>query len=116
MKRPRAVSLGEDLGEELDNIFSGLTEDKQLEVSPSTMAKIKGDEAVEAAPKAAPKAAAPEPVKEVVKEAPKEVAAKAASAAAAGTKEPAKFKEVKEFGRLSSKPTTIKPGSETAAR
>jgi hypothetical protein len=33
--------FGETLGEDLDNIFSGLTDGQQLDVSPETLAKVK---------------------------------------------------------------------------
>ena len=117
--------FGEDLGQELDNVFAGLTEGEQLEVTPSTLAKVKGDEAdfsvpAKAAEPAAPvaKAApapAPAPAEKAV-EAPLDTAAAAAAGATGAKAEPAKYKEVKEFGRLSSKSPAIKVGSETAVR
>ena len=89
------------LGEDLDNLFSALTETEQKEVSAETLAKVKQAEEserksesvkeVKEAPKEAPQEAAKEAVKETA--APKE-AAKDETAVP-------KYKEVKEFGRLS---------------
>ncbi|HNB15511.1 MAG TPA: roadblock/LC7 domain-containing protein [Candidatus Obscuribacter sp.] len=93
--------FGESLGEDLDNIFSSLTETEQKEVSPETLSQVKQKEptekidmtppvkAEEKAPEIA-KEAAKEPAKEAAKETPKE-----------SVKEASKYKEVKEFGRLS---------------
>ncbi|MBS1995908.1 MAG: roadblock/LC7 domain-containing protein [Cyanobacteria bacterium SZAS LIN-2] len=103
--------FGESLGEELDNIFSGLTESAQLEVNSSTLAKVKEEgSAVEA--KAEPAKAEPAKAEPVAEKTP---AAAASTEAAPAKPEPAKYKEVKEFGRLSSKPGSgAKFSSETA--
>lgn len=131
----------EGLGADLDNIFSGLTEDQQLDVNPSTLAKFRGadlvqpsspkstgdmpamtpdqaaaikDQAVaeaqkiEAEPKAEPKAApapAPTPAPAPAPTAPAPAPAPAPAAP--------KYKEVKEFGRLSSK--AVSPSSKSGA-
>jgi predicted regulator of Ras-like GTPase activity (Roadblock/LC7/MglB family) len=97
--------FGDDLGQELDNIFSGLTESAQLEVTASTLAKVKSGEGVAEEPVAAQAQTVPPVVEKPapVVEAP---AAPAASAAAPAKPEAPKYKEVKEFGRLSAKPTT----------
>jgi len=103
--------FGESLGEELDNIFSGLTESAQLDVTPGALARYKGDDDLL---EPEPKVEAPKPAPAAEK-APAAASAESPAPAASG-KEPAKYKEVKEFGRLSSKaaPSGAKFSSETA--
>jgi len=95
--------FGENLGEELDTIFSNLTTEEQKEVTNETLNKVKKASDIEE--KVEEKA----PVKEEVKVEEKPAVKEAAKAAPEETKpegeaakpEAAKYKEVKEFGRLS---------------
>ncbi|HND68633.1 MAG TPA: roadblock/LC7 domain-containing protein, partial [Candidatus Obscuribacter sp.] len=89
------------LGEDLDNIFSSLTETEQKEVSPETLSQVKqkdSSEKIDMTPPAKAEEKAPETAKEVVKEPAKEAAKETPKEPA---KEASKYKEVKEFGRLS---------------
>ncbi|MBI5172353.1 MAG: roadblock/LC7 domain-containing protein [Candidatus Melainabacteria bacterium] len=93
--------FGESLGEDLDNIFSSLTETEQKEVSPETLSQVKqkdSTEKIDMTPPVKAEEKAPETAKEPVKEPAKEAAKEAPKEPA---KEASKYKEVKEFGRLS---------------
>lgn len=95
--------FGENLGEELDTIFSNLTSEEQKEVTNETLNKVKkaGDQeekTEETAPvKEEVKAEEKPAVKEAAKQAPEETKPEGEAA----KPEAAKYKEVKEFGRLS---------------
>ncbi len=128
--------FGETLGEDLDNLFSELTDDKQLEVSPETLAKVKGTIVEEeTAPLAKAPAKPPSPratgdmpalsaeqaeeIKDAVEEsvveasvAEEKVAAKADDKKDNDPKGP-NYKEVKEFGRLSTRSGSLKSAPET---
>jgi predicted regulator of Ras-like GTPase activity (Roadblock/LC7/MglB family) len=128
--------FGETLGEDLDNIFSGLTDGQQLEVSPETLAKLKqalpagepeaeattpspratGDmpalsvekaEAIKAEAELEAKTEAKPEVKEEVKE-----EAKPEAKPASPDKSSPDYKEVKEFGRLSTRSGSLKSAPE----
>jgi predicted regulator of Ras-like GTPase activity (Roadblock/LC7/MglB family) len=147
----------EGLGADLDNIFSGLTEGQQLDVNPSTLAKLRGsndlfepsspkstgdmpamtadqaaaikDQALVEARKAEAQPPKAEPIAAPAPTAPAAAAqtpapspAPTAPVAAAQTPAPSpaptapaapKYKEVKEFGRLSSK--AVSPSSKSGA-
>ncbi len=128
--------FGETLGEDLDNIFSGLTDGQQLEVSPETLAKLKqalpaGEQEAEATPPS-PRATGDMPALSVEKaeaikaeaelEAKPEVKEEAKPEAKPEAKEEAKpaspdksspdYKEVKEFGRLSTRSGSLKSAPE----
>lgn len=160
----------EGLGADLDNIFSGLTEDQQLDVNPSTLAKLRGSDLFEPSspkstgdmpamtpdqaaaikdqalfearkaeaqpPKTEPKAApaqapapapaqtAPATAAQTPAPSPAPTAPAPATAAQTPAPSPAptapapataapKYKEVKEFGRLSSK--AVSPSSKSGA-
>ncbi len=128
--------FGETLGEDLDNIFSGLTDGQQLEVSPETLAKVKqalpaGDQEADATPPSpratgdmpalsAEKAeeikaeAEPEAKPEVKEEAKPEAKPEAKEEAkpASPDKSSPDYKEVKEFGRLSTRYGSLKSAPE----
>jgi predicted regulator of Ras-like GTPase activity (Roadblock/LC7/MglB family) len=105
------------LGEDIDNIFSGLTDSTQLDVTPETLSKFKPDEQptpssnqtpvattpVAPAAVASPKSTGDMPA--VSQDMAKEILKTGTpSAAQVPTGETAtQFKEVKEFGRLSSR-------------
>jgi predicted regulator of Ras-like GTPase activity (Roadblock/LC7/MglB family) len=124
--------FGETLGEDLDNIFSGLTDGQQLEVSPETLAKLKqalpaGEQEAEATTPS-PRATGDMPALSVEKaEAIKaEAELEAKTEAKPEVKEEAKpeakpaspdksspdYKEVKEFGRLSTRSGSLKSAPE----
>lgn len=132
--------FGETLGEDLDNIFSGLTDGQQLEVSPETLAKLKqalpaSEQVAEATPPS-PRATGDMPALSVEKaeaikaeaeleakqEAKPEVKEEAKPEAKPEAKEEAKpaspdksspdYKEVKEFGRLSTRSGSLKSAPE----
>lgn len=132
--------FGETLGEDLDNIFSGLTDGQQLEVSPETLAKLKqalpegeqeaetttaspratGDmpalsvekaEAIKAEAELEAKAEAKPEVKEEVKPEAKPEAKEEAKPASPDKSSP-DYKEVKEFGRLSTRSGSLKSAPE----
>ncbi len=132
--------FGETLGEDLDNLFSELTDDKQLEVSPETLAKVKGtiveaESAAKAETAAKAEAKPPSPrstgdMPAMTAEQAEQVKAKVESAAeekpateekAAAKTEDKKdsdakgpnYKEVKEFGRLSTRSGSLKSAPET---
>lgn len=95
------------LGEDLDNIFSGLTESEQKEVNAETLSKYKKPEDEEKAKPAEEKKAEPIKAEAAKAEAPKaeskvEPKAEAKTDAKDGPAG-AKYKEVKEFGRLSNR-------------
>lgn len=90
--------FGESLGEDLDNIFSSLTETEQKEVSPETLSQVKQKDSADQKIDMTPPVKAEEKAPEAVKEAPKEAAKETPKEPA---KEASKYKEVKEFGRLS---------------
>ncbi len=130
--------FGETLGEDLDNIFSGLTDDQQLDVSPETLAKLKqalpegaaAQEKVEeketppvaasSAPAASPRATGDMPAlsaekaEEIKAEAELEAKAdaKPESKPASPDKSSPDYKEVKEFGRLSTRSGSLKSAPE----
>lgn len=132
--------FGETLGEDLDNIFSGLTDGQQLEVSPETLAKLKqalpaGQQEAEATPPS-PRATGDMPAlsaekAEAIKaeaeleaktEAKPEVKEETKPEAKPEVKEEVKpaspdksspdYKEVKEFGRLSTRSGSLKSAPE----
>lgn len=132
--------FGETLGEDLDNIFSGLTDGQQLEVSPETLAKLKqalpegeqeaetttaspratGDmpalsvekaEAIKAEAELEAKTEAKPEVKEEVKPEAKPEAKEEAKPASPDKSSP-DYKEVKEFGRLSTRSGSLKSAPE----
>ncbi len=128
--------FGETLGEDLDNIFSGLTDGQQLEVSPETLAKLKqalpvGEKEAETTPPS-PRATGDMPALSVEKaeaikaeaelEAKAETKAEVKEEAKPEAKEEAKpaspdksspdYKEVKEFGRLSTRSGSLKSAPE----
>ncbi len=118
--------FGETLGEDLDNIFSGLTDGQQLEVSPETLAKVKqalpeGNQTEEQKLAASPRATGDMPALSVEKA--EEIKAEAELESKPETKPEPKlpssdknspdYKEVKEFGRLSTRSGSIKSGPET---
>jgi len=130
--------FGETLGEDLDNIFSGLTDDQQLDVSPETLAKLKqalpegsaAQETIEekaappaaaaSAPAASPRATGDMPA--LTAEKAEEIKAEAELEAKGDSKPEAKpaspdksspdYKEVKEFGRLSTRSGSLKSAPE----
>lgn len=133
--------FGETLGEDLDNIFSGLTDDQQLDVSPETLAKLKqalpeGASALETAEEksvppvvvaAASTPAVPSPratgdMPALTAEKAEELKAEAELEAKVDNKPEAKpassdksspdYKEVKEFGRLSTRSGSLKSAPE----
>lgn len=95
------------LGEDLDNIFSGLTESEQKEVNAETLSKYKKPDGEEKAKPAEEKKAEPvkaeAPKAEVPKAESKTEAKADAKADAKDGPAGAKYKEVKEFGRLSNR-------------
>lgn len=128
--------FGETLGEDLDNIFSGLTDGQQLEVSPETLAKVKqalpaNEQEAEATPPS-PRATGDMPALSVEKaeaikaeaelEAKTEAKPEVKEEAKPEAKEEAKpaspdksspdYKEVKEFGRLSTRSGSLKSAPE----
>ncbi len=121
--------FGETLGEDLDNIFSGLTDDQQLDVSPETLAKLKqalpeGEEKEEKPAQASPRSTGDMPALSVEKaeeikaaveqeakvESKPEVKPDAKSEAkpTSTDKNSPDYKEVKEFGRLSTRSGSLK--------
>ncbi|MBP9091630.1 hypothetical protein KBI23_11410 [bacterium] len=118
--------FGETLGEDLDNIFSGLTDDQQLDVSPETLAKVKqalpeGTETEEQKPALSPRATGDMPAlsAEKAEEIKAEAELESKPETKAGPKLPSSdknspdYKEVKEFGRLSTRSGSLKSGPET---
>jgi predicted regulator of Ras-like GTPase activity (Roadblock/LC7/MglB family) len=118
--------FGETLGEDLDNIFSGLTDGQQLDVSPETLAKVKqalpdGNQTEEQKLAASPRATGDMPALSVEKA--EEIKAEAELESKPETKPEPKlpssdknspdYKEVKEFGRLSTRSGSLKSGPET---
>lgn len=95
------------LGEDLDNIFSGLTESEQKEVNAETLSKYKkpdGEEKVKPAEeKKAESIKAAEAPKAESKAEPKAESKAEPKADAKDGPAGAKYKEVKEFGRLSNR-------------
>lgn len=130
--------FGETLGEDLDNIFSGLTDGQQLEVSPETLAKVKqalpeGSQIEEPTPAPSPRATGDMPAlsaekaeeikaeaeletktetKPEIKAEPK-AETKAEPKLSSSDKNSPDYKEVKEFGRLSTRSGSLKSGPET---
>jgi predicted regulator of Ras-like GTPase activity (Roadblock/LC7/MglB family) len=95
--------FGENLGEELDTIFSNLTSEEQKEVTNETLNKVKkaGDQDEKAEEKAPVKEEVKVEEKPAVKEAAKQAPEETKTEGEAAKPEAAKYKEVKEFGRLS---------------
>lgn len=122
--------FGETLGEDLDNIFSGLTDGQQLEVSPETLAKVKqalpeGTQTEEPKPATSPRATGDMPAlsaekaEEIKAEAELESKpepkpeTKPEPKLSSSDKNSPDYKEVKEFGRLSTRSGSLKSGPET---